>query len=162
MTMVDLLILGIILLSTLVSLVRGFVKEAMSLAGWVLALWIAMGFAGGFAEVFGKSIDDPTLRLLVSFITLFVFTLIVAAVANFFATQFVQRSGLTGIDRTIGLVFGFIRGIVLVTVSVMLAGLTQMPKSDWWDQSSLLFRFEVIASWLTALLPAEISRYFVY
>lgn len=162
MVAADFIILGIIFISILVSLLRGFVKEALSLAGWLVSLWVAMTFSSGMAELFGDSISDPTLRLLAAFILLFVLSLIIGAMINFFATQFVQRSGFTGVDRTIGVVFGFLRGILLVTIIVMLLGLTTLPSESWWDESFFMFRFEVIATWLTDLLPDDISRYFNY
>ena len=137
---------------------RGFVKEALSLAGWLVALWVAMTFSSGMAELFGSSIKDPTLRLLAAFVTLFVLSLVVGAIVNFFATQLVQRTGMTGVDRTIGSVFGFLRGILLVTIIVMLLGLTTLPNEPWWDQSFFMFRFEAIATWLKDLLPDDIAR----
>ncbi|MDH5600958.1 MAG: CvpA family protein [Gammaproteobacteria bacterium] len=162
MVVADLIVLSIIILSVVVSLMRGFVKEAMSLTGWLVALWIAMTFSSGMAEIFGSSIKDPTLRLLAAFVTLFILSLIVGSIINFFAGQLVQRAGLTGIDRTIGAVFGLLRGVLLVTIIVMLLGLTTLPKESWWDDSFFLFRFEVIATWLKDLLPDDISRYFKY
>ena len=162
MVAADLIVLSIIVISIVVSLMRGFVKEALSLAGWLVSLWIAMTFSSGMAELFGDSIKDPTLRLLAAFICLFVLSFIVGSIINFFATQFVQRAGLTGVDRTIGTVFGLLRGILLVTIIVMLLGLTTLPKESWWDDSFFLFRFEAIATWLKDLLPDDISRYFKY
>lgn len=160
MVVADFIVLGIIFISVIISLMRGFVKEALSLTGWLASLWIAMSFSSDMAELFGSWIKDPTLRLLVAFVSLFVMSLIVGAVINFFATQFVQRVGLSGIDRTIGVVFGFLRGILLVTIIVMLLGLTTLPKESWWDESFFMFRFEVIATWLKDLLPGDIARYF--
>lgn len=162
MVAADLIVLSIIVISIVVSLMRGFVKEALSLAGWLVSLWIAMTFSSGMAELFGDSIKDPTLRLLAAFICLFVLSLIIGSIINFFATQFVQRAGLTGVDRTIGVVFGILRGILLVTIIVMLLGLTTLPQESWWDDSFFLFRFEAIATWLKDLLPDDISRYFKY
>jgi membrane protein required for colicin V production len=156
---VDFAILAIILLSALISLVRGFVREAMSLVGWVAAIWISITFAGGFSElgIVKSSITDVTLRLMVSFLALFVMTLIVSGVINFFSVKLVQRTGLTGTDRFLGVVFGFIRGALLVIVLVLLAGLTPMPKESWWDDSFLLFRFEAVAVWLSDFLPSSIA-----
>ena len=121
-----------------------------------------MTFSSGMAELFGKSIKDPTLRLLAAFIVLFVLSLVVGAIVNFFASQLVQKTGMTGIDRTIGGVFGFLRGILLVTIIVMMLGLTTLPRESWWDQSFFMFRFEAVATWLKDLLPVEIARYFKY
>ncbi len=162
MVVADFIVLGVIIMSVIISLMRGFVKEALSLTGWLVALWVAMTFSSGMAELFGASIKDPTLRLLAAFISLFILSLIVGAMINFFATQLVQKTGMTGVDRTIGAVFGFLRGILLVTIIVMLLGLTTLPKESWWDESFFMFRFEVIATWLKDLLPSDIARYFKY
>jgi membrane protein required for colicin V production len=156
---VDYAILAIILLSAFISLIRGFVREALSLAGWVAAIWISITFAGGFSElgIVKTSIADVTLRLMVSFLVLFVMTLVISGVINFFAVKLVQRTGLTGTDRFLGVVFGFLRGALLVIVLVLLAGLTPMPKESWWDDSFFLFRFEAIAVWLSDFLPTSIA-----
>ena len=156
MLIVDYVILIILLVSTVISFVRGFVKEAMSLAGWVLAFWVALGFASPLAEYFKGSIGDPNLRLITAFAALFVATLIVASVANFFLSRVVQATGLTGTDRFLGLVFGFLRGVLLVAVLVFVGSLTPLAQESWWKESFLLFRFEVIAQWMRDLLPAHL------
>ncbi len=156
MLIVDYAILAILLVSTLISFVRGFVKEALSLAGWVLALWVSLGFASPLAGYFKASIGDPNLRLIAAFVVLFVATLIVASVANFFASRLVQATGLSGTDRVLGLIFGFLRGVLLVAALVFVGGLTSLPQESWWKESLLLFRFEVIAQWMRDLLPAHL------
>ena len=157
---VDYAILGILLISSFISLVRGFVKEALSLTGWVLAFWISLSFAVPLSKLLASSMDDPTLRLIVAFVVLFILTLIVSAVVNFFASRLVQRTGLTGTDRFLGVIFGFLRGALLVSVLVLLAGLTSLPKESWWDDSFLLFRFQAIAMWIRELLPADVAASF--
>lgn len=156
---VDYAILAIILLSAFISLIRGFVREALSLAGWIAAIWISITFSGGLSELdlIKRTIADVTLRLIVSFLTLFVLTLITSGIINFFAVKLVHRTGLTGTDRFLGVVFGFLRGALLVVVLVLLAGLTPMPKESWWDQSIFLFRFEAVATWLSDFLPSGIA-----
>lgn len=157
---VDYAILGILLISSFISLVRGFVKEALSLVGWVLAFWVSLGFAVPLSKLFESSSDDPTLRLIIAFVVLFVLSLIVSAVINFFASRLVQRTGLTSTDRFLGVIFGFLRGAVLVSVLVLLAGLTTLPREDWWDDSFLLFRFQAIAMWVRELLPGDVAASF--
>lgn len=157
---VDYAILGILLISSFISLVRGFVKEALSLVGWVLAFWVSLSFAVPLSKLFESSSDDPTLRLIIAFVVLFVLSLIVSAVINFFASRLVQRTGLTGTDRFLGVIFGFLRGAVLVSMLVLLAGLTTLPKEDWWDDSFLLFRFQAIAMWVRELLPGDVAASF--
>ena len=157
---VDYAILGILLISSFISLLRGFVKEALSLVGWGLAFWVSLGFAVPLSGLFRSSMADPTARLILSFVALFILTLIVSSVANFFASRLVQRTGLTGTDRFLGVIFGFLRGALLVSVLVLLAGLTSLPKEPWWQDSFLLFRFQAIAEWLAAFLPSEVAKNF--
>ena len=162
MNWVDVAIIVIVLISVLISLMRGFVKEALSLTGWVLSFWVSLTFAGGFSRFFKTMIEDPTLRLLTAFVVLFVVTLILSTVANFFASQLVQRTGLSGTDRFIGVVFGFLRGIVLVAVLVLLASLTTIPKSPWWHDSLLLDQFQTLAIWLKSILPSDVAGNFIF
>lgn len=157
---IDFAIIGILLISALISLVRGFVKEAFSLGGWILAFWVSMSFAVSLSHLFEKTIDDPTGRLLVAFGALFLLTLMVSSVINFFASRLVQRTGMSGTDRFLGVVFGLVRGVLVVTVLVFLAGLTTLPKESWWDDSLLLFRFQAIAEWMSAYLPDNLSSKF--
>ncbi|MFO7602870.1 MAG: CvpA family protein [Gammaproteobacteria bacterium] len=162
MAWIDVAIIVVILISVLISLLRGFVKEAMSLTGWVLSFWVALTFAGGFSRFLKELVQDPTLRLLTAFVILFVLTLILSVVANFFASQLVKRTGLSGMDRFIGVLFGFLRGVVLVAALTLLASLTTLPQSPWWQASVLLEQFQILAIWLKALLPSDIAGHFVF
>ena len=157
---VDYAILGILLISSFISLLRGFVREALSLLGWILAFWVSLTFSGGFAELLDGAIQDPTLRLLTAFVSLFLMALVISVVANFFAAKLVQRTGMTRMDRFLGVIFGFLRGAVLVSILVLLSGLTTLPHEPWWGDSFLLFRFEAIALWVREYLPEGIAASF--
>ncbi len=154
---VDYAIIGIILISTFISLVRGFVKEALSLGGWILAFWVSMSFSAPLSRLLRSGIDDPSLRLIVAFIILFVLSLIATSVINFFISKLVQRTGLTGTDRFLGMIFGFLRGALMVSILVLFAGMSDWPKEPWWNESLLLFRFQAIAVWLSSFLPASVA-----
>jgi membrane protein required for colicin V production len=159
---VDFAILGILVISTFISLLRGFVREAMSLAGWILAFWVSLTFASGLSDLLTSSFEDPTFRLIAAFVGLFVLSLIVSSIVNFFAVKLVHRTGLTKMDRFLGVLFGFGRGLLIVTILVLLAGLTTLPREPWWHESFLLFRFQAVAEWIQALLPAGIAGSFHY
>jgi membrane protein required for colicin V production len=158
----DFLILGIILLSTLISLARGFVREAFSLAVWVLAFWISWSFFRDLEVPLRQWIDSPTARLGIAFAALMIVTLVIGGLVNYLIIQLVERTGMSGTDRLIGMVFGAARGVLLVAVLVLLAGLTPLPEESWWLQSSLVGYFEELAFWLRDLLPPEISGRFRY
>lgn len=157
----DYIILGIIGLSAVISLVRGFVREALSLAVWVLAFWVAWTFFRELAE----QIDWftlPSVRLGVSFAILFIATLMLGALVNFLMGQLVDKTGLSGTDRLIGIFFGAARGALLIAVLVLLAGLTPFPNDPWWHESQLIGYFQELALWLKELLPPDIGEKFSF
>ena len=157
MIWVDIVIPGIIAISALFSLMRGFVREALSLIGWLAAFWIALTFAKSLADLFLSGITLPSVRMVVAFTILFVVTLVLTALINHLAGQLVKRTGLTGTDRMIGMVFGVARGVVVVAAMVFLAGLTTLPQDPWWQESLLIGVFQELATWLRLTLAPDIA-----
>ena len=74
-------------------------------------------------------------------------------------SSLVEKTGLTGTDRSLGIIFGLVRGVAIVTLLVLIAGATPMPEDSWWQSSLLLEHFEKMAIWLQTLLPADIAEY---
>ena len=95
--------------------------------------------------------------MVVSFTILFVMTLIITALLNRLAGQLVTRTGLSGTDRMIGMIFGIARGVVVVSVLVLLAGLTTMPQDPWWHESVLIDVFHKLALWLRYTVAPELT-----
>ncbi len=162
LTWVDFVIIGIIFLSSLISLVRGFMKEVISLASWVAAFWVALMFASPLAPLVPASVEVPSLRLAIAFIVLFLLTLVVGAIVNFLVNQLVKKTGLSGTDRAVGVLFGIVRGVVLITLLVLLVGLTPVPQDPWWQESVLIDHFQTLAIWARDMLPPDLARHFVY
>jgi membrane protein required for colicin V production len=155
---IDYILLAIIFVSALLSLWRGFVREALSLASWVAALWVALLFFHDLADWLARWIDTPSIRDAVGFGVLFVVTVLIGGLVSYLAGQLVARTGLTATDRALGVIFGVTRGIVIVAVLVLLAGLTTLPQDPWWQQSLLLQHFQEMAVWLKSFLPEDIAR----
>ena len=155
MAWVDLVIIGIIVLSALISLIRGFVKESISLVTWVVAGLIALRYYGPMADLLEPFINSVTLRQWVGGGILFVATLIVGAIVNFIVSQLVSKTGLSGTDKTLGIIFGGARGVLIVTMVVLLAGLTPMPEASWWQDSVMIEFFQQLAEWVRGVIPAD-------
>lgn len=162
MNWLDFAILIIILLSAMISLFRGFVKEALSLVAWILAFWIAISFSYLLAEMLEGTIKSPNVRVSVAFGILFILTLIVGALINYLMAQLVRKTGMSGTDRMLGVVFGVARGAVVVGVLVLLAGLTGLPKEPAWKDSMLMVHFQDVAIWLRSFLPPGYAAKFVF
>ena len=162
MVWVDYLVLFIIAISALIGLWRGFVKEAFSLASWILAFWVSLFFSHPFASLLESLIEEPSLRMGVAYIVLFILTLLVGAIVSRMVGGLVKLSGLTGLDRTLGVGFGLLRGVVVMIVLVLLAGLTPIPAETWWEDSFFLSFFEELAIWSKDILADDIAALFSY
>ena len=159
MIWVDYIIIGVIGLSALISLIRGFVREALSLAVWVLAFFVAWTFFRELAQHL-TWFSLPSVRLGVALAIPFLTTLLVGGLVNYLVGQLVDKTGLTGTDRLIGMLFGAARGVLLVTLLILLAGLTPLPNDPWWNESQLIGYFQELALWLKTLLPEDLAEKF--
>ncbi len=162
MTLVDFGIVTIVVVLLVLGLIWGFVKVAIALGTWLAASTISFSFAPNLAASLLTAIESPPMRLAAAMGILFVLTIMVGAVVSFLVRQFVSKTGLSGLDRVLGLIIGGSLGLVVVVALVFVAGLTNAPSYDWWQSSMLIERFEVLAQWLQGYLPDDVAKYFSY
>ena len=158
MIWIDYAILAIVGISGVISLMRGFVREALSLAGWIAAFWLAIAFSGEAAVWLEGYVTVPSVRVGIAFAVLFIGVLLLCGIALRLAGLLIDRTGMSGTDRTLGIVFGVLRGIVITGVLVLLAGLTPLPRDPWWSQSVLLPRFVELAQEIRTFLPEDVQQ----
>ena len=143
----DWLIIGIVAVSSLLSLKRGFIREALSLVTWVSAFIVARLFATSLSTYLVGYVETPSLRMLAAFAALFVLTLIVGALVGKLITALVSATGLSATDRILGMGFGAVRGGLVVVVIVALLGLTPATEDQWWKDSQLIPHFVLMEEW---------------
>jgi membrane protein required for colicin V production len=160
MTVVDIVIIVVISLSALFSVMRGFVKEAISLASWVVAIWLAVTFAPRLAELLPPGIESEAVRQAIGFGVIFILTLIVGAIVNKLTNQIVKKTGLSTADRLFGIAFGLLRGGLIIVVFVVIGGMTPLTDMDWWQSSVLLEWFEQAAIMVQEYLPEDLNLSF--
>jgi membrane protein required for colicin V production len=160
MTWVDYFIIVVLGVSTIISMIRGFAKEAISLLMWVLAIVIASRFAASLSQMFAGHIHSGQVRFALSFAILAIVTLILGALVNYLLGELISKTGMGGTNRTIGLVFGLARGLVLISALILLAELTPLPQNHAWLQSFLLPHLIPLAGWLKGLIPLQYAHYF--
>ncbi|MFW5909136.1 MAG: CvpA family protein [Thiohalospira sp.] len=156
----DYAILLVVAVSAFISVARGFVRESISLAAWVLAFWVALSFAEPLSVWLTGYISLPSARLSVAFLILFITTLILGGLVNNLMGQLVHRTGLTGTDRAVGILFGVGRGVVLAAVLLFLAGLTPLPEDAWWSESLFIDHLEPALHWMRDWLPPDLADHF--
>lgn len=162
MIWIDFAIIGLVFISLVIGLLRGFVKEAFSLVTWILAIWVGLSFSREFSRFLEQSISYPSARIAASFAILFVMTLVLGGMISFLLGVLVNKTGLTGTDRFIGMIFGVFRGMVVVSIIIMLAGLTPLPEDPWWKESKLIPPFQTLAIWLRDHVPSGVAGYINY
>ena len=159
---IDVVIIALIALSAILSLFRGFVREAVALVTWLVALWVAMAFYEDLAAILSQWISLPSAQRITAFAVLFICVLLLGAIVNFLASKLVNKTGMTGTDKLLGIVFGVARGGVIVAILVLLAGLTPLPQDPWWQDSQFIGYFEELAMWMRSYLPDDIADNITY
>ena len=169
---IDIGIAFILLVSIAVAMFRGFVKEAVSLAAWVAAIWLAVTFSHQVALFLPASIDEATfslsqseievskLRVGIAFALIVIGTLIAGSLLNYILSHLTKNRALKGIDRILGILFGFFRGTAIVVLLILAASYTNFPLSDTWKSSQVLPPFETVAKKAIELMPEDFSKYF--
>ncbi len=137
MATIDIVILVIVGLSLLVGVIRGFIKEALSLASWFAAIVVASMFSLPLSEHMTGLISNPSLRRVAASVILFVGTVFVGSMINNLIARFTERSGIRGADRALGGLFGVFRGGVIVALLVLLSIPFEFTQ-DWFEQSRLV------------------------
>jgi len=148
MTWADWAIIAVLAVSALISVVRGFVKEVVSLLIWVAAAVIASIFHDQLAVWLVDWISTPSLRMLTAWILLFVAVLIVGGILNYLLGKLVEATGLSGTDRLLGLLFGLARGlIILMVIVIILPSILPVDQDLWWQESTLVPYFLQYEDW---------------
>ncbi|HEY9448037.1 MAG TPA: CvpA family protein [Burkholderiales bacterium] len=162
MTLFDYGVLLIIGFSVLVSVVRGLVRELLALAAWVVAFVVANVASGTVSEWLPDTLGSPSLRVLAAFVFLFVATLILMSLAGMVVKRLIHNAGLSAEDRLLGGMFGFVRGMLVVLVLVLLAGLTGIPREAAWNNAMLSAPLEALAIFVKPWLPQYLSQRITY
>ncbi|GIX29557.1 MAG: hypothetical protein KatS3mg124_0029 [Porticoccaceae bacterium] len=142
MNWADWVILAILAFSTLLSAVRGFVREALSLAVWAAAVLGAAAFHRELAGTFAGIAPTPSLQALLAWVAIFLAVLMAGSLLVFLLGKLVEGSGLSGTDRLLGAVFGAARGfLVVMAILIVLPAVLPVSQDPWWRESRLIPHF---------------------
>lgn len=148
----DLIILAIVLLSAVVGLVQGFLKEIASLVTWVLAFWLAWHYAPVLAPHLGGTLSAEPHGIWAARAILFISVLVAGSIVGYLLDRFVRMSLFSGLDRMLGFLLGLVRGVVIVALVIILGQSAQLDHERWYQQSKLVPALTPVASLLRAVV----------
>ena len=162
MTLFDHAVLTLIGFSVLLGVIRGFAREVIALASWAVAIIVASVYGGEAAPLLARQIPDESWRVLAAFVAIFFVVLIVMSVIGLFTSRLIKSAGLGVEDRVLGSLFGLARGLLVVLVLVLLAGLTALPRQTVWKDAMLAAPLEKLAVLVKQWLPQDWAKYISY
>jgi len=153
MPIIDIIIPIALTASIILGFVRGFVKESISIATLLIAIWAALYFGPAVGEVSQSWLSSVELQTWFGRILVFAIFLSVGGLLGWGISKLVRLSVLSGLDRFMGALFGMLRGVLLVALLVIGGQFSGFDNDDWWLQSRLLPHFEVVADWIKVMAP---------
>jgi membrane protein required for colicin V production len=159
MTAFDYVVLTILVASIVISVLRGLVKEVLSLLAWLAAFVIANRYGAQMAALLPDAVPAGTVRLVSGFAILFIGTMLLSSLVNLAIAHIIRASGLQVVDRGLGGLFGLARGVLIVLTLVILAGLTDLPRQPVWRDAVLSPMAESAVRTIKPLLPDEWARH---
>jgi membrane protein required for colicin V production len=157
MTWFDYAVFAIVGLSVLLAAFRGAVSEIAALAGWAAALILSGLFAQQLAQWLPAAIS-PLLRVVIAYLVIFLGALLLSGLAGVLLAKLFRAAGLGFTDRAVGALFGFVRGVLIVFVAVMLAGLTSLPRALFWREAALSGPIETAVLAARPALPNDLAQ----
>lgn len=159
MSIVDIAIIVVIAISFLIGLFRGFIREILSLFSWLGAIWVAYQYVSQGAQYLEAYIAQPPLRIVVAFAGIFIIALISFSIISYLLYRLLSIAGVSGVDRSLGSLFGLIRGFVIVTLLILAANFMDFSSQPWWKDSLLVDYFKPLTDFVISLLPDNIVAF---
>lgn len=153
MTLFDYIVLGVLAVSVVLGFIRGAVQEVFSLGSWIGAFLIARAFSPAVSAHLAGGIESPTLRLLASFVVVFLLSLALFILLAWALSQLVKSLGLGPVDRALGIAIGALRGGLIAVLLVLVAGLTPLPGEAFWRNAMLSPPLEAAAREVLPYMP---------
>jgi membrane protein required for colicin V production len=162
MNALDYAVIAVMLISIVIGVLRGAVRELMNIAGWVLAFVLAYVYAPSLAAQFADWAAEPVLRLVAAWIAIFLMVLLGVAVITSLVSGLVKQLGLGGLDRGVGALIGVARGFAVLLALTLAAGFTTIPQTSLWREAASTPWLEIAALYSRTMIPEGISAKLQY
>ena len=158
MIAVDYIILAIIVISAVMGLVRGLLRESIAVITWFLAIVLAWSFASSLEPYLGGILVGSPLRIWAARLIIFVFVLLLGGAIAVVLGHYVRVSMFSGMDKFLGLVFGIVRGVVIVGAFTIAVQALRMDEDASWKRSKLMPYAIGVADALRGIVGENLER----
>lgn len=162
MTGFDFVVLAILAVSAVLGLVRGLLKEVLSLIAYALAFVAAIWWGPTVYVWLEPYIETSLLRMGVSYAAVFIVVLLGVGLVNMTLAALLRSTGLTPADHGLGGLFGLLRGAVMVLALMVLAGYTPLPQEAWWREAMFSGTAEKAVRQVKMWLPPSLATWVPY
>ena len=159
MSMLDLIVLLVLILTVVRGLMRGMIDTLFSLAAWMLAFVLGKWGALLVAPLLPIGVDNPAIRYFAGFAVVFLVVLIGVLLLGHALAALVRAVGLGSADTLLGGALGLAKGLVILVGLTLAAGLTSLPRTEFWKQAMLSGSLQAMAQHALPLLPVDVSKY---
>lgn len=156
-TLVDYGVIFLILVSIVIGLFRGFVKEVLSIVVWTLSVFAALKFYEELSIYFTGITDNSTIRSGIAIAVIFIGCLIIGSIISHLISVLVKSTGLSGTDRLLGVIFGFLRGVLVVAVIILIVNYSEFSKDPMWKDSYIANKMQPLVNWLQEFVPSKVN-----
>jgi membrane protein required for colicin V production len=161
-TSFDYIVLAILGVSAFLGLLRGLMKEVLSLIAYVVAFVAAIWWGPGISLWLANHIENSLLRTAAAYAAVFIAVLLLVGLVNITLGSLIKKTGLTPADHGLGGLFGLLRGLLIVLVLVALAGYTELPKEPWWRDAQLSRTAVRGVQQIKQILPPSLASWLPY
>lgn len=162
MTAFDFILLGTLGISGLLGLIRGLLKEVLSLVAYGLAFLCAIWWGPSVDQLLAAWLTHEYARMGAAYVGLFVLVLLAVGLFNVTLAALIRSTGLTPADHGLGGLFGLLRGCMLVLVMVVIAGYTPLPAESWWKNAMFSKQVVGLVQQLKERLPSPVDQWLPY
>lgn len=154
----DIGIIAIVALSVITGLVRGFVKELVALLVWVIALWMGYQYSSILDSHLSGWIADKKFRYLAGFVIIMLSVLVAGGIFNAIFGLIMKKSGLSSVDRILGMGFGFARGVFIASLGLVVLQMTSLSREDQVKDSRLMVALNPMVNWMSLKVPLLMTQ----
>ena len=162
MTGFDFVLLAILAISVFLGLLRGLLKEVLSLVAYASAFLAAIWWGPTVSDWSAQWISQPFVSMALAYLGVFIAVLLSIGFVNMTLSALLSKTGLTPADHGLGAMFGLLRGVLFVLILVILAGYTPLPEEPWWKNAMFSKQVVSVVQQIKLRLPPPVNDWLPY